>query len=258
MRLAYIDESGIGNVEQEPHLVVTGVLVHGDGQLLDVKEHLRKIVIKFIPEEHRTGFVFHATELFNGGGKLFDRKNPVVSFEQRLQIIDALAAIPRKFMLKIAQGWVDRRTFPHSFTLPANTPTHVKTMHEHATAFLNCIAMVEMWMRRHAKREHCMTIVEDNSDVRQLLREVQKFNQNSQNLEPDSTFSYLFPFKHIQEDPLFQPKRSASPLEVADFCAYIWRRFLADPENERWVKHIKAMTGCFIDDSSAPKLHLRN
>jgi hypothetical protein len=39
-----------------------------------------------------------------------------------------------------------------------------------------------------------------------------------------------FPMRKIKEDPLFQPKRQSHPLIVADFCCYVWKKFL---ENDR-------------------------
>jgi hypothetical protein len=247
MRLAYIDESGTGKVEHDPYLVVTAIIVNADAQMLDVKKHLRRMVEHFIPKEHQSGFVFHATELFNGGGKLFDRKNPIVSKDRCLEIADELAAIPKKFHLRIAHGWVDRRFFPRTFKLPQNMSPHEKTLHEHATAFLTCSALVDGWMRKHAKRENCMTIIEDNHNVRQLLRDVQKTHQRVLENELDPRLKRLFPYRHIQEDPLFQPKTSASPLEIADFCAYIWRRFLNAQQDPRVLRFIDPMRGNIVE-----------
>ena len=71
VRLVYVDEAGISNPKQEPFLVVAAVIVDGDRQLRGVMRQLDKIVDRHIPQGHQTDFVFHATELFNGGGKVF-------------------------------------------------------------------------------------------------------------------------------------------------------------------------------------------
>ena len=76
MRLVYVDEAGISDKKQEPFLVVAGVIIDTDKQLVALERHLDKIVARHIPPQHRENFVFHASHLFNGGGKVFTRNNP--------------------------------------------------------------------------------------------------------------------------------------------------------------------------------------
>lgn len=93
LRLVYIDEAGISNPKQEPFLVVAGVIVHADQKLNAIERHLEHILERHIPARQRDGFVFHATELFNGGGKVFRRqKSDVIGpvewpLERRLKIV---------------------------------------------------------------------------------------------------------------------------------------------------------------------------
>ncbi len=67
MRLVYMDEAGISHQAQEPFLVVSGVILHGDRDLNGVENQLERIMHRNIPERLRDGFIFHATEVFNGG-----------------------------------------------------------------------------------------------------------------------------------------------------------------------------------------------
>jgi hypothetical protein len=62
---------------------VAGVIIDADKQLVALERHLDKIVARHIPDTHRDNFVFHATHLFNGGGKVFTRNNPEWSLEKR-------------------------------------------------------------------------------------------------------------------------------------------------------------------------------
>jgi hypothetical protein len=73
MRLVYLDEAGISNPQQEPYLVVAGIIVHADKQWYALERYLRDMVTDFIPPWLRAGFTFHANQLFAGGGKIFDR-----------------------------------------------------------------------------------------------------------------------------------------------------------------------------------------
>jgi hypothetical protein len=43
-----------------------------------------------------------------------------------------------------------------------------------------------------------------------------------------------FPLRKIKEDPLFQPKKPTSPLGIADFCAYVWKKVLM--KDDRYVR----------------------
>ena len=63
-----MDEARIGNPAEEPYLVVSAVIVDADSQLLILEQYLKTMVEKHISESHRETFVFHAKELFNGGG----------------------------------------------------------------------------------------------------------------------------------------------------------------------------------------------
>jgi hypothetical protein len=157
MRLAYIDEAGISHKGQEPFLVVVGVIIHADNNLVAIERHLDKLVTRHIPEQHHHDFVFHATELFNGGGKVFRRENPDFPLSKRLQIADDLAAIPRRFNVTIAVGFVDRHEFPRT-SMPefASMSAHEQTVAAHGVAFVNCAMQIEHWMREHAKRYACM------------------------------------------------------------------------------------------------------
>ena len=76
MRLIYMDESGISNPEQEPWLVVVAVAIDADKKLTPVERPLDSLVRRFIPQQHQESFVFHAKELFNGGGEIFKRDDP--------------------------------------------------------------------------------------------------------------------------------------------------------------------------------------
>lgn len=128
VRLVYMDEAGISKQAQEPFLVVAGVLVDADRVLNGVENQLEGIMRRHIPAEHQDGFVFHATELFNGGGKVFRREaSDFVGprewpLDRRLKIADEIMAIPRKFNLPIAIGFVERATFPRAFNLSESFP----------------------------------------------------------------------------------------------------------------------------------------
>lgn len=217
MRLVYVDEAGIANPKHEPFVVVAGVIIHADNTLRAVERYLDRLVERHIPEEFQKDFVFHAAELFNGGGKVFvrsgpDETDPEWPLERRLKIADELAIIPKKFKLHLAFGCVERATFPQTFEFPEDSTARDKTIGAHVTAFAHCSVVVEQWMRQNASDEICLMIVEDNEQARTLIRQTHAYNQTEMAELMDERSKKFFPFRKIKEDPLFQKKRVSSAL----------------------------------------------
>ena len=70
-------------------------------------------------------------------------------------------------------------------------------------------------------------IVEDNDQARTMLRETQIYHQNPKLTDVlTNEQRRFFPLRKIKEDPLFQKKRASSILQLADFCAYVFKKFL--------------------------------
>jgi hypothetical protein len=224
MRLAYFDEAGISNPAQEPFVVVAGILVDGDGVLNGVKRHLDRLMLRHIPARHHDNFVFHAKELFNGGGKVFKRPKrdeygpPEFSLGRRLAIADDLATIPKKFNLPIALGWVERSKFPKTFELQDNWTQAQVTVAAHVSAYLQSAMMAEHWMRQNSSNENCLMIVEDNDQARAAIRDLQVYHQDRK-IEKllSKEERQHFPLRKIQEDPLFQPKAAIKPSRSCGF-----------------------------------------
>jgi len=229
VRLAYIDEAGISNPKQEPILVVCGVLIHADKNLIEIERHFERLVGRYIPPEFQKDFVFHATELFNGGGKVFDRKDERFPLNKRLEIAEQIAAIPQKFNLRLAFGFVDRAKFSESGVVKSSKLlNHVEqSVAAHLTAFMVATLQVDRWMRKNAPNEVCMLVVEDNQQARRFISDTVRHHQNRDVLEfADPDISKFFPFRKIKEEPLFQAKRARSPLQLADFFAYVFKRHM--------------------------------
>jgi hypothetical protein len=129
-------------------------------------------------------------------------------------------------------------TFPSTFQLPENSTKSDKIAAAHVSAFMASAMMVEHWMRQNASPEICMMIVEDNDRARTLIRDNQRFHQDPRfKTVDDMELRKHFPLRKIKEDPAFQPKKKGSPLQISDFCAYAFRRFLMqDRKFDRFVE----------------------
>jgi hypothetical protein len=231
MRLVYVDEAGIS--AGEPFLVVGGVALHADRQLIALEKALDSIVATWIPHDRQRGFVFHAKDLFNGGG-VFRRDDPRWPLARRLELADQLAALPASHDLKLTLGVV----WKAEHEKPPKEPPSRWTNFLHGLAFLSCATVLDSWMRDECPGEICMVIAEDNDQARSMIKSLMRMiqDQESQRLFSD-TYKSLYPLRHIKEDPLFSPKRSSSVLQLADFWAYVAKRhFLKDQNYERfWV-----------------------
>jgi len=236
VRLVYMDEAGIS--KSEPMLAVGAVIVHADTQLIATERHLDRLVEQWIPEAHREGFIFHAKELFNGGGSVFKRDNPAWNRERRFDLAMALAQIPKRQGLRLGLGVVDKQPYDQRADLAApweKASEAEKAIFLHAAAFSGCVLGVDDWMRKEHPNEVCLLISEDNDQARKTIREVIRYQQSKKAAKIFSDkYKRRFPQRKIKEDPLFQPKRSSSVLQLADFWTYIAKkRFMKDARYER-------------------------
>ncbi|MBI1649063.1 DUF3800 domain-containing protein [Hyphomicrobium sulfonivorans] len=223
-RFVYVDEAGISNPAHEPFIVVAGVIVHADKQLNELEQRLQRLVERHIPADLRDGFVFHATELFNGGGKVFCRADERWQLAKRLEIAHELASIPAKMKLPLAFGIVQRAHWPLTFDA-AGMSGKERAVGQHVTAFMTCAMQVEMWMRVNTSNEVTMLIVEDNEQARKIIKDTQNQHRLTSAVDgfgPEER--KYFPFKKIKSSPLFEQKRDSPALQIADFCAYVMKR----------------------------------
>lgn len=224
VRLVYMDEAGISNPAHEPFVVVSGIIVNADKNLINVERRLQGLIDRHIPEEHRAGFIFHAQELFNGGGEVFQRDR--WPLQTRLEIARDLANLPRKCGLPIAYGFRERANVPQSMR-DMFGPTVDSTTIVHVMAFMSCAMTVEQWMRANAPQEVCLIVIEDNQRAKKLITE-QQHQQQDQKLRDTlpENLRVHFPFRKIKEIPLFASKQQSPVLQLADFCAYVFKRIL--------------------------------
>jgi hypothetical protein len=230
VRLIYVDEAGISNLTQEPFLVVAGVVVDADRQFKLVEAHLDELVDKHISKESHDGFAFHAMEIFHGTRR-FDRN--IWPFEKRLEILDDLAAIPRKFDLPVCYGITNRVILPKN--LPDASPTHLAGV-AHANALFKCALQAELILRATAEKEVGMLIAEDRDQVRKMLKSSYALlrgrvtDEYKAAVDFDSVrvgaFGKLIPLERIVETIHFAQKSESSLLQVADLCAFAIKRDL--------------------------------
>jgi hypothetical protein len=235
VRLTYLDESG--NSPEEGFLTVCGVVIDGDRQLAAIENHFSILLLKHIPLEDRAGFIFHATDIWSGTGYFKDRdKWPL---QKRLEILDDLTAIPKKFDLPVAAGAVDWSNFGFDLLKPGSTK-HDRQVAAHTVAFGRCCMWVERFMRMTWPNEITILIAEDRDKVRAELKEAIAVFRNPAavlHLQLDEDW---FPFRKIKDTVHFAKKSESRALQVADTCTFIVRgNMLKKPHNDRFFSVLR-------------------
>jgi len=236
VRLVYLDEAGISNPKQEPFLVVAGVTVQADTQFKEIEKYLDELADKHVPNRKKGEFAFHAMELFHGT-KNFDRQ--IWAFEKRLEILDDLASIPKKFDLPICWGVTDRIQAPEAISVPVEPQLLEQIVHSHA--FFKFVTQIEVVMRASAQSEVAMLIAEDRPIMRKMLkmshamfrgRAPIKFQDVMKEIFADEedplsrVYNKIFPLDRIVETVHFAEKTESSLLQVADICAFAIKRHI--------------------------------
>jgi Protein of unknown function (DUF3800) len=216
MRLTYVDEGGIA--KHEGFMVVSGAIIDGDRQLVAIENHLDILVQKHIPEEDRPGFIFHATEIWSGGGYFKDRNK--WPRDRRLLILQDLSKIPKHFDVPIAWGHVDKSKFPDPkfACLFSTAEIDVAT---HVMAFTECSLVTEMFMRECTTNEITVMIAEDRDVVRRAVKEAHAMYRNPAEIKKYGLDkNRLLPFRHIRDTVHWAKKEESRHLQLADACTF--------------------------------------
>lgn len=253
VRYIYIDEAGIS--AQEPVTVVVGIIIHADTQWKSAESKIAKLFNDGIPECHKHNFIFHAKSIW--GSKKY-REN--WSRQDRLNFLCSMMKIPRELNIPIALG-VSNRNIPKISFDSKMSQEEI----DHLMAFIICVSQAEKYINKYASPNEIATIVaEDIPAVRRLLRSTFHNVKN---------FPVIFPIKQLhQTEKLsggqklateisisriidtvhFTEKAYAPLLQIADACAYGFRRYFSKQKyGEDFIKAILGKT-LNIDDYSAP------
>jgi uncharacterized protein DUF3800 len=234
MRIAYLDEAGTGNIDNEPIVVVAGVIVHADGQWRAVEDRLKDLVTKYIREEDRTGFCFHGTDIYSGS-KLFTLDR--YPREQRSQMLEELCRLPHDLSLPIVYGPVNRKEMREKY--PAAPPDELLKVCLGIAASV-CMFTIERYMRTRYPDEVAFVVHENNEQSRDLVRSIHNEYRNPHDavkkFQDAHNAAYGLPFKNIIDTAHFAEKRDTPILQLADICAFvIKRRLMGKPYSDRYI-----------------------
>lgn len=213
--------------------MVVGIIVHADTKWRPAEDALLRTFRK-IPDRWREGFVFHSASVWG------DRKyRDDWSFEGRLSFLKEVMGLARNLDLPISLGMVRRS---------AETPPDPELSHaqlQHKLAFGMCVSSADNYLTDYTPENEVATVVaEDVTEMRGQLRSIiQKFRKEQ--IELSSPKHHLltkkereinrltqapidFNIKRIVHAVHFTSKEDDPLLQIADACAFGFRRYFAE------------------------------
>lgn len=221
VRMLYLDEAGIGKIDDDPFLVVAGVLIHADTQWSAIVNDLKTALLDATPFGVKTPAYFHAKDVFHGSGEFPRDKWPR---EVRTALLEKVGSIPYRYQVPVLWSAIDRRAFAKDH--PGDTPRQHLT-DAYSVAALTCFLQAEAYMRGLPNQAEVASVVlEQNHELQRRLPEILDLMNHPED-EPglDSNFKHYVPFQKIIDGPSSQPKSLSSLLQVADYCAFAIKRW---------------------------------
>jgi len=218
LRFAYLDESCTGDIGKEPFVVVAGIIVDADIALKSLERYLKDMADDFARPEDRQGFVFHATELMNGGKNI---KREKYEKPRRQDFLQKLCEIPEKFNFTVVVGCVERK----KLDLPKARKTALQD--DLVLASSVCAQHIEQYMQGYGRPSEVATLIyEQNGEFSKAIRK-QHNHMRSEEFGAqikERIGTPLLQLERVVHAPMFAEKRESLGLQVADACAYILGR----------------------------------
>jgi hypothetical protein len=239
MLFAYLDESGIGDISREKHVIIAGVIVR-DVQIAELDARIGEVRDKHVPERYRNGFIFHASDLYQSTEKVISRNDwPTAN---RWDALEELMSLVGEFELPVAQSNVPREQILKDRT--ELTPDKAVQMAQ-AIAATTCMLHIERFATLWTPPDTQVTLIYENNDsAREAVKQQQEFMSSDEMQKQISPalrerIGNLLPPRRVLTTPQFAKKEHAPILQLADACAYIVRRVTFGKDCTRFTRHIK-------------------
>jgi hypothetical protein len=237
VRFIYTDEAGTS--AKEPVSIVASVIVNADVELRPIASEVARLVAEYVPDYLQEGFLIHATEIFSGGRVISREK---WSRDARFAFLHELVSIPYRNDIPIAVG-MDFKKVDHSGAERFMHQLKInRNEYSHLLAFSRCMERSDYFLRNYLGGSEVGTIIaEDVGSIKKLLvKTVEVFRQNPITMvaEHQQAGSWQKALKlpenpielkieHVIDVPHFVQKGGAPLLQIADVCAFSFRRFLS-------------------------------
>lgn len=229
MKLIYVDEAGTSAVEDVT--IVVGVMVGTDNEWRAVAQEINTVLDRRVPPSSREGFIFHATEIYSGGKK-FEKW----TVSERMSLLKDFLSIPVRMKLPIAIGMVDKK---HRIDSTVTCNLREEKM-EHLLAYMQCVTSVDRYLKDNIWGDQLGVLIgEDAPGMKRYLKLVHemlqkspiKVNSGMVHGYSDRGDGYELKVSNIIDCPHFVEKHDAVMLQLADACAFAFRRYFLDMKN---------------------------
>jgi hypothetical protein len=229
VRFVFLDEGGIS--QYEPWVVVAGIIVNGDQQVVPLEERLAFLVEKHIPAELRDGFIFHAKDLWSGSGPIFKDRDRW-PLPMRLNILHDLVRIPAQHQVPIVFYALERSRVQFDGIDYSKVSAHEMSVAVHGMTFTGCTLRIEQHMLEVWPNEIAQLVAEDNDQARVIIKRSHEVIRHPKWMEQNNIELHgLLPLTKIRNAVHFASKAESSLLQLADVCAFFIRGILSGRKN---------------------------
>ncbi|MBS7542219.1 DUF3800 domain-containing protein [Ancylobacter oerskovii] len=241
MRLIYADEAG--TAPAEPVRVVAAVIVEADKQWATVDAAIKELINANVPTEFQKGFIFHGKEIFNGGKNINRNSWPI---QERMEFFKQFLSIPRQHNIPIALGITfngihDKRASEIETKTGKKIPIPMHRF-EHLSAFQRCMERTDWFIHKYLSGlETGKVVAEDLPEAREILTNSgfmfrdHPIEMTEEHLLAEpwqkelgiKAAAHTYAIRHIVDVPHFVDKSGAPILQLADACAFSFRRYLS-------------------------------
>jgi hypothetical protein len=214
----------------------------------------------------RPNFVLHAKKIFASGWATMPELlglPELWGLNERIAFLQAVMALPRQLNMPISLG-IQRRG-----AIPPRQSSNLSAAHQdHVWAFLFCISQADKYMRYETNAGEVATaIAEDVDSVKNSIRAMVRHIKQNPTVLPRSVIrptraerelgiieqSGELSVTRIVDSVHFASKQDGPLLQIADACAFGFRRFFA--KQECGIEFVRAIFGADfpnIDDWDGP------
>ncbi|MBV8775427.1 MAG: DUF3800 domain-containing protein [Deltaproteobacteria bacterium] len=223
VRCIYLDDAGFGDEKHEPIAVVAAVLVNADTQWKPIERDIDSIIERFVPEDSREGFEFHAKELFSSSKRTRSWGQPL-----RHAVLEEFVKLFDKYKLPILPGAANRSEVRKMAAISVSRGRlkgqNLLDLMSLNFAFLACSSVVNLWLKMFANREVGICFADKlNTDrVEWLKANLNFFRRNSLNGDPESRWDRLVDTVYWAES------HESMGLQLADSAAFFYKRHLME------------------------------
>jgi hypothetical protein len=251
-RFVYFDESGVGKLDADPHLIVAGAMVNADAQWLSLETYLSDMLESFVPKGQPKPSCFHAKDVYHGTKEFHRDRWPDTN---RMGLLEEMAKVPKTFDMPLFGAAIPRAEYGNKW----GASDLERDIGCYTLASIVSLMQVERYMRlKGDEGEVAAAYFENNNRLRSRLKEVHRSirNPSTEVIELTGT-SDCIPLSRITDTVSFQEKTDASILQVADYCAFAKKRKVGNQSNADWLYNPIQGNFCFLPHEELAELYQR-